>query len=175
MDPKLLEKYRAYAGTGEAQAVLFVKKYLPESNDKWIDVLEYEQYDYTDDKLQFRFVECGLYEKKLRPNYPSKTAFISDQKLDEAAYYLAVRAITWETAHRDIDNQKHHGVVGIHYRLVGVRYNENKGKYRKQPPWLDPNSAFFGASPESFRWSERQRYEYPPSWIYKIKSIDKLN
>ncbi len=175
MNEKLLAMYLEHASTDGAMAILFVKKNMQESAEKWVDIISCERYESSEDKLHFRFVEYGLYKRTLKPKYPPKSEFTNNGKLDEQSYYTAVRAITWEAANLDIEQQKAKGVVGEKYRITGVRYNKNEGKYRAKPPWLDPNSAFYGASPKSFRWRERRMYEYEPEWVYKINSIKKLN
>lgn len=175
MNEKLLAMYLEHASTDAAMAILFVKKNTQQSGEKWVDIVGCERYGSSEDKLQFRFVEYGLYKRTLKPKYPPKSEFTDNGKFDEKNYYIAVRAITWETANIDIGQQKAKGVVGEKYRITGVRYNKNEGKYRSRPPWLDPNSAFYGASPSSFRWRDRLLYEYEPEWVYEIKSTTKLN
>ena len=68
-----LRKYIEYASTDEARAVLFVKKQLRKSAGHWIDVIDFVSYK-TDSSnaLEFKFVVCGLYKKKLKPAYPPK-------------------------------------------------------------------------------------------------------
>jgi hypothetical protein len=168
--------YLEYASTAEAMAILFVKKNMQQqSAGKWVDIISCEQYERSEDKLHFRFVECGLYRRMIKPKYPPQSEFMNKGNFDERSYYTAIRAITWETANRDIEQQKAQGVIGEKYRITGVRYNKNKGKYKSKPPWLDPNSIFYGASPSTFRWHERRAYEYEPEWVYEIKAIRKLN
>ena len=175
MNEILLAMYLEYASTDDAMAILFVKKNTQQSAEKWVDIISCERYELSEDKLHFRFVEYGLYKRTIKPIYPSKSEFTSNGKFDEKSHYTAIRAITWEAANLDIEQQKAKGVIGEKYRITGVRYNKNKWKYRTKPPWLDPNSAFYGASPSTFRWRERRLYEYEPEWVYEIKSIKKLN
>ena len=174
MNEKLLTLYLEYAATDGAMAILFVKQNMQQSAKKWVDIIGCERYESSQDKLQFRFVEYGLYKRTLKPHYPPKSQFTKNGRFDEKDYYIAVRAITWEAANLDIEQQKAKGSVGEKYRITGVRYNKNQGKYRSNPPWLDPNSAFYGGSPSSFRWRERRVYEYEPEWVYEIKSTEKM-
>ncbi|MFN8529776.1 MAG: hypothetical protein U0670_14310 [Anaerolineae bacterium] len=174
MDEKLFARYLEYASTDQAKAILFVKKNMPQSTEKWVDIISCERYEASEDKLHFRFVEYGLYKRILKPKYPPKSEFTDNGGFDEESYYTAVRAITWEVANLDIEQQKAKRVVGEKYRITGVRYNKNQGKYRTKPPWLDPDSAFYGTPPQSIRWRERRLYEYEPEWVYEIKSIKKL-
>lgn len=78
------------------------------------------------DDLHFRFVVGGLYKRKIQPKYPPKSAYTINGKFDEHQYYLTVRAITWETAHRDIEQQKSKKVAAKKFKITGVRYDKNR-------------------------------------------------
>ena len=98
MDKKLIEKYKEYANTEEAFAVLFVKKHLRAAKGKWVDIIDfYYPYNYAPWELEFKYVECRLFSRKRKPQYPPKKDF-----KDEKEYIQACRAITWETANIDI-------------------------------------------------------------------------
>lgn len=122
MDDKLLERYIEYASTEGALAVLFVKKHLSEAKGYWVDIVECERYEMSSDRLHFRFVRGGLYKRKLQPQYPPKSEYIFDGRLDERAYYLMTRAITWETAHKDINQQKSKRIAPVRFKIAGVSY-----------------------------------------------------
>ena len=112
---KCVDKYKEYAESPEAFAVLFVKKHL--KTLKWIKITDY---DYIGDegyrKLKFSYVECELFERTITPKYPKKSDYESEE------YYIRVcRAITWETAHRDISLQEEKGVKGEPKTLKVVR------------------------------------------------------
>jgi hypothetical protein len=171
----LLKKYLEYAASDEAKAVLFVKKYLNQAKNHWIDIIFYDRYYKSDNDLYFRFVECALFWRKMKPEYLPKENFITNGEFDERLSYIMNRAITWETAHADIDNQKNEGFSGKKYQIRGVYYNKNWDKYSSQPPWLDPESPFYGDSPSSFSWRERRYYTYDPEWVYEIKGIKRVN
>lgn len=173
MNEKLLAMYLKHASTDDAMAILFVKKNMQQSAGKWVDIINCERYELSEDKLHFRFVEYRLYKRTIKPKYPPKSEFTKNGKFDTRGYYTAVRAITWEAANLDIEQQKVKGVVGEKYRISAVRYNKNKGKHRTKPPWLDPNSARYGGSP--YTRGERRLYEYEPEWVYEIKSIKKIS
>lgn len=146
MNEKLFDMYLEYASTDEAKAVLFVKKNIQQSTEQWVDIIRCERYEtewYFDeqtnterikDKLQFRYVEYGLYRRTIKPKYPPKSQFTHNGEFNEEAYYTAVRAITWEVANEDIAQQKEKGIVGEIYRITGVRYNKNKVKGK--PEWV---------------------------------------
>ena len=66
MDEKLLKKYLEYAATEEALTVLFVKKHLINAKKHWVDIVDYDRYEMSDlSDLHFRFVEGGLYKRKI--------------------------------------------------------------------------------------------------------------
>lgn len=102
MDNSLLKRYREYARTEEAFAVLFVKQHLSQSRGHWVDISNCRQYEMSSDRLHFRFVTGGLYKRKIHPQYPPKSSYTTNGKFDKDGYYLMVRAITWEAAHKDI-------------------------------------------------------------------------
>jgi len=174
---KYLDYYLEYASTDKARAVLFAKKYLNKSSGHWIDIIDCESYQSESPKiLEFKLVICGLYKRKLKPNYPPKKEFIHNGKFDKKEYYLAVRAITWETANRDISQQKSKGVKGEFFEIRGVKYNKNKGKFIKRPPWLD-NPIWKDLNIYSLRGADRayvQQFFAAPDWRYEIKSVRKL-
>ncbi len=117
MKDTLTEKYKKYANSEESYAVLFVKKYLKAAANKWIDIIDWEVGRYNDVKaLEFQEVTCELFEKKIIPQYPSKNSFAYERD-----YILTCRAITWETAHRDIDEQRLKNITGPIYSLRGIR------------------------------------------------------
>jgi hypothetical protein len=172
-----LRKYLEYASTDEARAVIFVKKELRKSKGHWIDVVDCFSYQNHDPSvLEFKYVVCGLYKRKLKPNYPPKQNFIINGKVNEKKYYLSVRAITWETAQKDISQQKNKGIKGDIFEIKGVKYNKNRGKFIKEPPWLD-SPAWKDVDIYSLRGADRsyvQQFIAPPDWRYEIKSIRKL-
>jgi hypothetical protein len=172
-----LKKYLEYASTDEARAVLFVKKQLKKSAGHWIDVIDCVPYqsDNVND-LEFKLVVCGLYKRRLKPDYPPKNNFTINGKLNEREYYLTVRATTWETAHTDISQQKTKGIKGEIFEIKGIKYNKNRGKFIKKPPWID-NPAWKDVDIHSLRGADRsyvQQFLAPPDWRYEIKSIRKL-
>jgi hypothetical protein len=83
MDDKLLNKYLEYARTEEAFAVLFVKKHLNQAKGYWVDIVDCQRYEMSPDDLHFRFVVCGLYKRKIQPQYPPKSAYTFDGKFNE--------------------------------------------------------------------------------------------
>ena len=127
MGTHLIEKYRQYASTAEAYAVLFIKKYLKASDKKWVDILDWSApRGYDMKELEFKSVTCELFDRTIKPKYPPQNQFNS--KFD---YEFVCRAITWETAHRDIAKQRNTGIHGPKYKISGTKYPVNEGKYKK--------------------------------------------
>lgn len=187
------EKYLAYANSEESRAVLFAKKHLKNATNKyWVDIVHSEEYDicgYCDDnhseicpcemkkkELQFRVVECGLFERKIKPKYPPKEDYFVDGKFDEDEYYFAVRAITWQAAHDDIASQKQKGIVGIGYVINGVRYCQNKKRpyFREDAPPEIKALANNLNDRTNILWNEALAYASKDEWVYEIKSIKKI-
>jgi hypothetical protein len=174
---ELLKRYIEYASSDEALAVLFVKKELEKSKGHWVDIIDFDSYnDISFEDLEFKFVVCGLYQRKIKPEYPPKSNFKVNGKFDEENYYKSIRAITWSTAQEDIQQQKRKGIKGIKYEIRGVKFNKNRGKFIERPPWLD-SPAWKDVDIHSLRGADRRYVEQflaPPDWRYEIKSIKQL-
>ena len=175
MDNDLLKKCREYANSDEACAVLFVKQNLSQSEGHWVDIINCQRYEMSDDKLHFRLVVGAIYQRKIKPKYPPKTEYFTHGKFDDRRYYFAVRAITWATAHEDIKQQKLAGVVAKKFRITGVSYDknkDNKGYFRSDaPPEIKAlaNNLLDKTNP---LWDRAMGYINEPEFVYKIKSIE---
>ena len=128
-----VQHYLQYANTAEAYAVLFVRKYLRHANGKvWVDILSWEApAAYGIDQLRFRHVECELFPKRYKVDYPGKWEFDDDEE-----HRIACRAATWETSRLDIAAQRRKGVKGRKYRIDGACYpvrHEVKPLPKNQP------------------------------------------
>lgn len=137
LSDELLEKYLLYANSEEAFAVLFVKKYLNAATGKWIDIIEPknglndESVDEHVSNLEFEFVECELFQRKLQPKYPPKKDFILDGVFHDLEYLDTCRAITWHTAHEDISQQRAKKIKGLLFRLYGTFIEIPNPNYKK--------------------------------------------
>lgn len=174
MDDKLLEKYLEYASTEEAFAVLFVKKYLAQAKGHWIEIIDSKRYEMSQDYLHFRFVIGGLYKRKVRPQYPSKSEYTINGKFDERGYYLMTRAITWETAHKDIEQQKSKNVAMTKFEITGVSYPKNRygnGYFRNDAPPEIKALAKNLSDKTNPLWDRAMQYinDGEDEFIYKIK------
>ena len=174
MDDKLLKKYLEYANTEESFAVLFVKKHLAQAKGHWVDIADCRRFEMSSDKLHFRFVLCGLYKRKMQPQYPPKSAYTIDGKFDERGYYLMARAITWETAHKDIEQQKSKNVAPSKFKMTGVCYDKSiSSRYY----FRDDAPPEIKALAKNLRdrtnplWDKAIRYVRPPEFVYRIKQI----
>lgn len=172
MDETLLKRYRKYANSEEAFAVLFVKKHLAQAKGHWVDITNCRCYEMSHDKMHFRFVFGGLFKRKIHPKYPPRSDYTINGKFDERAYYLMTRAITWETAHKDIEQQKASRVLPLKFEIKGVSYDKNAG-----------NTAFFrdDAPPEikalasnlqdrtNPLWDRALQYAIKPEFVYEVR------
>ena len=120
------------------------------------------------------FVVGGLYKRKIQPQYPLKFAYTINGKFDERGYYLMTRAITWETAHKDIEQQKSKNVVSQKFKITGISYDKNRS-----------NKDFFrGDAPTEIKalannlqdrtnplWDKALQYANKPEFVYEIKKV----
>jgi len=174
MDDKLLKKYLEYAKTEESFAVLFVKKHLAQAKEHWVDIVDCRRYEMSSDNLHFRFVVGGLYKRKIKPQYPSKSVYTINGKFDEPTYYLMVRAITWETAHKDIEQQKSKNITPRKFKITGISYDKNRSNkdfFRKDaPPEIKAlaNNLNDRTNP---LWDRALQYANKPEFVYEIKKV----
>ncbi len=174
MDDKLLKKYREYANTEEAFAVLFVKKHLAQAKGHWIDIVDFRRYEMSSDNLHFRFVEGGLFKRRIQPQYPSKLAYTIDGKLDERRYYLMTRAVTWETAHKDIEQQKSISVAASDFKITGVSYDKNRSNkdyFRDDAPPEIKALAEDLYNRTNPLWDKAMQYVKKPEFVFRIKQV----
>lgn len=174
MDERLLKKYLEYANSDEAFAVLFVKKHLVQAKGHWVDISDCRRYEMSSDNLHFRFVVGGLFQRRIQPQYPQKSAYTVDGNFDERRYYLMVRAITWETAHRDIESQKSKGVASREFKVTGVSYDknsDNKNFFRDDaPPEIKALAENLNDRTNPL-WDKALEYTAKPEFVYEIRSI----
>jgi hypothetical protein len=174
MDNKLLGKYLKYANSEESLAVLFVKKHLAQAKRHWVDIVDCRRYEMSLDKLHFRYVVGGLYKRKIQPQYPSKSAYTIDGIFDERRYYLMIRAITWETAHKDIEQQKSKKIASRQFKITGVSYDKNRNNkelFREDaPPEIKAlaNNLHDRTNP---LWDKALRFVNKPEFVYEIKKV----
>ncbi len=174
MNDKLLKKYLEYANSEEAFAVLFVKKHLAQAKGHWVDIVDCQRYEMSSDNLHFRFVVGGLYKRKIQPQYPSKSAYTTDGKFDERGYYLMIRAITWEAAHKDIEQQKSKNVVSRKFKITGISYDKNRGNkdfFREDaPPEIKALAKNLYDRTDPL-WGRALQYANEPEFVYEIKKV----
>lgn len=172
MDKNLLARYSKYAGTEEAFAVLFVKKYLAQAKGHWVDPVEFDRYKMSPDPMHFRFVIGGLYRRKLQPVYPPKSDYTVNGRFNEHGYYLMARAITWETAHADMDQQKAEKVRPLRFEVRGVSYDKNRGNVNffrdDAPPEIKALSANLSDRTHPL-WGIALKYANVPQFVFEVR------
>ncbi|WP_309739536.1 hypothetical protein [Chamaesiphon sp. OTE_20_metabat_361] len=174
MDDRLLKKYLEYANTEEAYAVLFVKKHLTQAKGHWVDIVDCRRYEMSSDNLHFRFVVGSLYKRRIQPQYPPKSAHTIDGKFNERGYYLMMRAMTWETAHKDIEQQKSKSVVASKFKITGVSYDKNqnnKNYFRDDaPPEIKALSKNLNDRTSPL-WDKAMQYINEPDFVYEVRQV----
>jgi len=175
MYAELRQKYLEYAETEEAQAVLFVKKHLAQAKGHWVDIVDCRRYEKSPDPLHFRFAVGGLYKRRLTPQYPAKSDYTSDGRFRERDYYLATRVITWETAHRDIEQQKMQRVAATKFKITGVSYDRNRNNKHCFRDGTPPEIMALAANPNDRTdplWDRAVSYLVRPEFVYEIKTVE---
>ncbi|MBA0176395.1 hypothetical protein [Pectobacterium carotovorum] len=178
MDNNLLRKYREYARTEEAYAVFFVKQHLVQSKGHWIDISDSQRYEMSSDNLHFKFVSGGLYRRKIHPQYPPKSSYTVNGWFDERNYYLMVSAITWETAHRDIEQQKLKRERPLEFEITGVSYDKNKGRkgyFQDDAPEEIKALADNLSDRTNPLWDRAIAYINEPEFVYEVRRVRLLN
>lgn len=174
MNDKLLKKYLQYASTDEALAVLFAKKHLAQAKGHWVDIVACRRYEMSSDNLHFRFVIGGLYKRKIQPQYPPKSTYTIDGKFDERGYYLMTRAITWETAHKDIEQQKSKKVAPSNFKITGASHPKNRCEenyFRDDAPPEIKALAKNLSDRTNPLWDKAMQYVDEQEFVYEIKQI----
>lgn len=174
MDASLLERYREYAQSDEAQAVFFVKKHLARAKGHWVDIVDCRQYEKSPDPLHFRFVVGGLYKRRLTPHYPPKSDYTTNGQFRERDYVQATRAITWETAHKDIEQQISKGVAAIKFEITGVSYDKNRNSRRCFREDAPAEIQALAANPNDRTnplWSVAVGYLVRPEYVYEVRRV----
>jgi hypothetical protein len=174
MDEKLLKRYREYARTDNARAVIFAKTHVAKAKGHWVDISSSRLYEMSPDNLHFRFVRGGLYTRKLHPQYPAKSICTINGKFDEREYYLMVRAITWETAHIDIAQQKALRIQPLKFEITGVSYDKNKDNksYFKDDAPLEIKALALNLSDRTNPlWDKAAQYVMEPEYVYEVSQV----
>ncbi len=172
MDDLLLNKFRKYANSEEAFAVLFAKKHLTQAKGHWVDVEDSQRYEMSEDDMHFRFVTGELYKRKIQPKYPAKAKFTVNGVFEEHRYLFMVRAITWETAHKDIEQQKANNVTVKKFIITGVSYDKNRHNqnfFREDAPSEIKALANNLSDRTDPLWDRAMSYVNEPEFVYKIK------
>ena len=95
-------------------------------------------------------------------------------KFDEHSYYLMARAITWETAHKDIEQQKSKKVKASKFKITGVSYDKNRGNndyFRDDAPMEIKALADNLYDRTNPLWNKALQYVNEPEFVYKIKQV----
>lgn len=178
MDEKILKRYREYASTEEAFAVLLVKKHLAQSKGHWVDVVNCRRYELSPDRMHFRFVVGGLFKRNIHPTYPQRSVYTKNGVFDERAYYLMTRAITWEAAHTDIEEQKSRRVAPLKFEIKGLRYDKNAGStefFRSDaPPEIKALAANLRDRTNPL-WDGALQYANAPEFVYEVRETRVLS
>jgi hypothetical protein len=115
---KVLNEYFDYLKSEEATIVYIVKNLVNSlgTKKKWIDVVDFECRGSKGGKPDFKYFVVELFDRRIFPKYP-----------DNASSQLK-KALTWETCHNDIGQQKSKGIRGPIFLVTCYLFNKNKAK-----------------------------------------------
>ena len=98
---------------------------------------------------------------------------MSNGRLDETRYAFVTRAITWETAHKDIEQQKAAKVRPLKFEVTGVSYDRNKGNQNffadDAPPEIKELAKNLSDRTNPL-WDRALLYANRPEYVYEIRS-----
>lgn len=139
----------------------------------WVDVVELSA-SKKNDQFEFNYIIVELFRRKIKPQYPEKDGF------DINDYAETCRYITWETANRDIQEQKSKKIIGPKYLVLCTLINRNKGKWiiedavwnKTFQRWINKDWIMTPACVVK----KRKRYVPPEKndWYYQIDAVKKL-
>ena len=174
----LVNKYTKYTNTDEYKAEQFVRENLKQATKNTIvEIISIDApKDYAIGYQQFKTVECAIYKRSIKPEYPAKAGFAAND------YELVCRAIDWDCAKTDIKTQKRKKVKCDKYKICGAMCLNREPR----PPY------FIKSAPDKIKalandlndrsnklWDQAYKYfnmdylDYD-DFVYKIKSIEKL-
>lgn len=163
---KVFNDYLDYLESEEA-TIVFITKNLVNSVDtkkKWIDVVEFDCWGIRGKKYAFNYFIVELFERKIWPKFP------------KGATIEMKRAITWNTAHEDIQQQRFKGIRGPMFLITCPLYNVNKGKkeLKYEKYWNEEYGGFdfTGKVPTTTRV---RKIDKKPDWKYRITGVKKIN
>jgi hypothetical protein len=158
-DAEVLKEYFGYLKSEEATIVSITKNLVKnlDTKKKWIDVVAFDSWGSKGEKLAFNYIIVELFETKIYPKYPKG----ADLRLR--------KAITWKTAHDDIDQQRSKGIRGSNLLITCYLYNRNKGKKETLllGNWNEEYGGFdfTGKVPTT---TTARKIDMEPEWVYRI-------
>ena len=85
-----------------------------------------------------------------------------------------IRAITWETAHKDIEQQKSKNVVSRKFKITGISYDKNRSNkdfFREDaPPEIKALAKDINDRTNPL-WDKALQYVNKPEFVYEIKQV----
>jgi len=87
---------------------------------------------------------------------------------------LMIRAITWETAHKDMEQQKSKNVAARKFKITGISYDKNRSNkdfFREDaPPEIKAlaNNLYDRTNP---LWDKALQYVNKQEFVYEIKKV----
>lgn len=161
-------KFGVRYSSQEARLVEMVRKNVLAARGNWVDILSYDEMKgrFAFD-VEFKMLEFELFPKRLHPKLPKRE--IGQSK---AAYSDVVRRIVWETAHKDINEQRAEGVVGKRYCLKArlVKPSAEEFFVDDAPTEIKALAANLADRTDPL-WDVALEYARKPRWAYSVKRV----
>ena len=128
----------------------------------------------SSDKLHFRFVVGGLYKKRIQPQYPPKSEYTIAGQFNQREYSSMIRAITLETAHKDIEQQKSKNISPAKFKITGVSYPKMRCEDNYFPEDAPPEIKALAKNLNDRTnplWDKAAQYVDQQEFVYKIKQV----
>jgi hypothetical protein len=172
---KYSAEYISYVERGDSAAVFIVRDIVVEieTSNMWVDVVDLSA-SKKNNQFEFNYIIVEIFKRKIKPLYPEKDEFNGFDYTETCKY------ITWETANRDIQEQKSKKFIGPKYLILCSLINKNKGKWiiedavwnKKFQRWVNKDWIM-----TSECVVKKKKIFVPPEkndWSYQIDAVRKL-
>ena len=181
---KYNEEFIEYFNGYESASVFIVRELVKSINtrNKWVDVLSIIGYETSGGRWFLPEIRVEIFPRKIQPKYepyPKDATEAEKLRINIHNNYL-----TWETAHKDIDNQRAAGFIGKKFEICTKLVNKNSGKFKEVHQKEIWNNYLNLWTPIQFRTPScdenkireivTEQVPLKPKWEYDILSVKRI-